>query len=457
MNFAQPIATPIIAPTPPTYGSVLPIDGQLTSVAFSSPHTVTGSNAQGAVYRRVGLAGTWQHLPAPPGVTRVSVSDDGTTFATTSQEQIVRFVNGQWTQVPGAAKTVAVGNASTVYCANAGGQLWRLDPMSGQWAHVPASFQAVDVSVGADGTLYAVDAADGIHRFEPMLGQWTTIPGQLVQISVHDANTVVGVNRQGAVYQLNPASNAWTHLSQVPAASRVAAATDGLYVVCADQSVKHVSAAAPIQLAAAQAAAQAGSMMGAMFGAMGAAFQQPVQQPVQQPAFQQSPFMQSQPQPQVGFMQQPPTQVAMAPGFGFVQAGAPPTVFTPAVVGPCKKCQGKGGLGTFGPCEPGHMHFKAICPVCQGQKVSALQSECQLCQMKGGLSSFGSPCEASPPHMHYKAACPACNGMGLVARPQTKCNTCQGHGGFDTWSKPAVKTAMHYKQDCSACGGRAFF
>jgi hypothetical protein len=198
MNFSQQPQVQVPLAAPPQFGtSVLPIDGQLVSISLSAPHTVTGSNASGAVYRRIGVGGAWQQIPAPPGVVRISVADDGTTFATTNLEQICRFVNNAWQQVAGQAKTVAAGNAGAVFCANAAGQIWRFEPMSGQWQPVAAPFQAVDISVGKDGTLYAVDAVDGIHRFEPMTGAWSTIPGQLTQISVHDAACVVGVNRSG--------------------------------------------------------------------------------------------------------------------------------------------------------------------------------------------------------------------------------------------------------------------
>lgn len=433
MNFAQPIqpiqpvvAQPVAAPA--TYGAAVPIDGQLTSVAFSANHTVTGSNASGAVYRRIGLAGAWQQVPAPAGVVRVSASDDGSLWCTTVSEQICRSVGGAWSQVAGAAKTVAVGNASNVYVANAGGQIWKFDGMA-SWQPVAAPFLAADVSVGADGTLYAVDQADGIHRFEPMLGQWTTIPGQLVQISVHNAQTVVGVNRAGQVYALNPATNTWTHLAHVPPASRVSASGEGLYVVGADQSVKFVPAVAAVMPSI---GAAIGGLFGSMLGAMGAATQAVVHQP----------------QPVV------------------VQAGAPPTVFTPPAVftpvfaqpvaGPCKKCHGKGGLGTFGPCEPGHMHFKAVCAVCQGSRVSILQHACQLCHGKGGIDTWGKPCESTPAHMHYKHACPACSGMGFTANHQSKCTHCHGHGAFDTWGKPCMAGGMHFKHACSHCNGRAF-
>lgn len=33
----------------------------------------------------------------------------------------------------------------------------------------------------------------------------------------------------------------------------------------------------------------------------------------------------------------------------------------------CSVCQGKGGMGAFGPCEPGNVHFKSTCNVCQGR------------------------------------------------------------------------------------------
>jgi len=33
----------------------------------------------------------------------------------------------------------------------------------------------------------------------------------------------------------------------------------------------------------------------------------------------------------------------------------------------CDGCQGKGGNGTFGPCEVDNMHFKSLCLKCNGK------------------------------------------------------------------------------------------
>lgn len=424
-----------------SFGAATAIDGQLSDVSASSTQVV-GVNAMQQIYQRAVPMGQWQQLPG--AAVRVSVADDGTLWVVTAQDQIFRWAGGSWQPVPGALKEISVGSASQIVGSNASGQIYRFDAMANSWALVPAPFAATSVSVGTDGTLYAVDASDNIHRFEPMLNQWSSIPGQLKQISCHNAASVVGVNRLGQVYQFAPASNSWTHLSSLHAPiNRLSVGTNGLYVVATDASVHHlpnaitaVNAAAAATAAMMGAGAGFGALVGNILGAMQAQTAQMGMPPQQQP--------------------QP---VVVQQGLPVVQgmpAGPVPTFVATPAAATCKKCTGKGGLGTFGPCEPSHMHFKATCNVCDGTRVTVLQHQCPMCHGKGGIDTWGKPTDIVPQHMHFKLACPACGGKCYTLNALHKCSHCSGHGWFDTWNKPCAPGSMHAKTQCSHCHGKAY-
>jgi hypothetical protein len=420
-----------------TFGAPTPLDGQLTDVSASSTQVV-GVNATQQIYQRSLPMGQWQQLPG--AAARASVADDGTLWVVTAQDQIFRWIGNTWQPVPGALKEISVGSAAQIVGSNGSGQIYRFDAMANSWALVPAPFAAASVSVGSDGTLYAVDASDNVHRFEPMMSQWIQIPGQLKQISCHNALSVVGVNRLGHVYQLAPSTNTWSHISSLHAPiARLSVGTNGLFVVGNDASINHlpnaittVNAAAAASAAMMGAAGGFGAMVNNMLGAMQA----------QTALMQQG--MPPQPQPGIVVQQGMPT--------------GPVLQHVPVVVAPsaCQKCKAKGGLGTFGPCEPGNMHFKATCNVCDGTRVTVLQHQCPMCHGKGGIDTWGKPCDIVPQHMHFKQACPACAGKSYTLNQLHKCSHCTGHGWFDTWDKPCMPGSMHAKRQCAHCHGKAY-
>jgi len=419
-----------------TFGAPTALDGQLADVSASATQVV-GVNATQQIYQRALPMGTWHQLPG--AAVRVSVADDGTLWVVTAQDQIFRWAGTAWQAVPGALKEISVGSAAQIVGSNASGQIYRFDAMANSWALVPAPFAAASVSVGTDGTLYAVDSGDNVHRFEPMMNQWIQIPGQLKQISCHNAASVVGVNRLGHVYQLAPASNTWSHISSLHApVNRVSVGTNGLYVVGIDSSINHLPHA--ITTVNAAAATTAAMMGGGAFGAFVGNILGAMQAQAATP---------------------PPMQMGVPPQGVVVQQGMPtgpvlqhvPTMIAPS---PCKKCGGKGGLGTFGPCEPGSMHFKATCNVCDGTRVTILQHECPMCHGKGGIDTWGKGCDIVPQHMHFKQACPACAGKCYTLNHLHKCSHCSGHGWFDTWDKPCMPGSMHAKRQCAHCHGKAY-
>ena len=83
------------------------------------------------------------------------------------------------------------------------------------------------------------------------------------------------------------------------------------------------------------------------------------------------------------------------------------------IVGLCKKCNGKGGMGAFGPVTQGEIHYKGPCPNCDGTTRTTRHTECHLCKGKGGLGAFG-PCDIMPRSVHFRSACNSCAGRGYV-------------------------------------------
>ena len=67
----------------------------------------------------------------------------------------------------------------------------------------------------------------------------------------------------------------------------------------------------------------------------------------------------------------------------------------------CPVCEGKGGLGAFGACDPGSVHFKTLCQCCNGARmIAASMQKCPTCNGQGGKGTFG-PCDACGPKYHW--------------------------------------------------------
>ncbi len=103
---------------------------------------------------------------------------------------------------------------------------------------------------------------------------------------------------------------------------------------------------------------------------------------------------------------------------------------------PCPQCQGKGALGTLGPCEPGEEHWKERCPNCDGRHTTLNMMPCLACQAKGGMGTSG-PCGLYDPH--FKSRCGACKGRGysaLLGQPPP------GFGAQPVMAQPVMAQAV---------------
>eukprot|EP01119_Soliformovum_irregulare_P012071 TRINITY_DN310_c0_g2_i1.p1 TRINITY_DN310_c0_g2~~TRINITY_DN310_c0_g2_i1.p1 ORF type:complete len:426 (+),score=61.31 TRINITY_DN310_c0_g2_i1:89-1279(+) len=159
-------------------------------------------------------------------------------------------------------------------------------------------------------------------------------------------------------------------------------------------------------------------------------------------------------QQQTTFVQSFPNVTITSTSSGYTQTGytQPPPVVASVT---CPRCQGKGGIGTFGPCEPGNMHFKSTCPVCVGSRKYHGGPACPKCNGLGGTGTFG-PCDSS--NMHYKGPCRTCNGSCYFT-PGTnfrQCTGCGGKGGIGKFG-PCDLSNMHYTHDCGSCSGRGYY
>jgi len=117
----------------------------------------------------------------------------------------------------------------------------------------------------------------------------------------------------------------------------------------------------------------------------------------------------------------------------------------------CPKCHGKGGMGTFGPCSRGDIHYKRPCPTCDGNGATTLTQICIKCNGQGGMGTFG-PCEIKS--VHFKRNCELCQGRCyfLPGTYHVKCTICNGMGGRGTFG-PCSVGDVHYKGRCQSCRG----
>ena len=103
---------------------------------------------------------------------------------------------------------------------------------------------------------------------------------------------------------------------------------------------------------------------------------------------------------------------------------------------PCPQCQGKGALGTLGPCAAGDEHWKERCPNCDGRHTTLNMMPCLACQAKGGMGTSG-PCGLYDPH--FKSRCGACKGRGysaLLGQPPP------GFGAQPVMAQPVMAQAV---------------
>ena len=96
----------------------------------------------------------------------------------------------------------------------------------------------------------------------------------------------------------------------------------------------------------------------------------------------------------------------------------------------CPLCDGKGGLGTFGPVKRGDILWKRDCPNCKGRCQTNNTLKCIPCKGQGGQGTFGA---CSVMDMHFESACRHCHGNGY---------TRGGGGGISQQAAPKPKKSV---------------
>jgi len=381
-------------PVPELHPKTEGVDGELVDVSVGS--NAWGVNRNDDIYRRDN--GVWTQVPGK--LCRITCSDDGTVLGVNRQDGIFRFVGGQWQQLPGQLVDVSAGSSQHIWGVNRLGSLYKWDLNNNKWqqvstATIPGGDCIADVSVGADGTAFVVTKNQKIYQYNTMTQTFSELPGALVCISVLHGGAVVGCNAQGKCYQLSP-PNKWNEITGIPPKqTRVSVGTQGVWFVGTDQRIHSKKLNSP-QMSAGGMSAM-GSMMGNMMGNMMAATTAMHSNMAQNMAAQQQINAQNQMAMQ--------NNAAMMGG-GTMMGGS-------GIVGLCKKCNGKGGMGAFGPVTQGEIHYKGPCPNCDGTTRTTRHTECHLCKGKGGLGAFG-PCDIMPRSVHFRSACNACSGRGYV-------------------------------------------
>jgi len=118
-----------------------------------------------------------------------------------------------------------------------------------------------------------------------------------------------------------------------------------------------------------------------------------------QPPYNPNPYNQPYQSPQ------PSINISLGPtGMSMTQSGMQQAIT-------CPSCCGKSGLGTFGYCNQGDIHYKRACNTCNGSAmVRGFPQRCPACQGKGSMGTFG-PC--TPWDIHAKGPCVSCAGRGF--------------------------------------------
>jgi len=125
-----------------------------------------------------------------------------------------------------------------------------------------------------------------------------------------------------------------------------------------------------------------------------------------------------------------------------------PSLTQPSPLFACPKCEGKGGVGTFGSASVGDFFYKGPCPFCKGAKnfSSGTSTKCVKCHGSGSGGLFGA----------YN--CNLCAGEGYFLGNWTfhVCTTCTGKGGHDAFGIPVPQGGKGFAFICPACDGKCY-
>ena len=205
-------------------GNFVNVPGAATRLAVGPDNTLWALNAAGGIYYL--RSGSSSFTGIAGGGSEISIASDGSAYVISSVpggsagRGIYRYLNGLWTQLPGAGITVTasidsgtyanilgVNNSSIsitpggFYVTNVQGGIYYYNLNSG---FVQLSGGAISLAPTASGGLFALGDPGayqhGIYYNNLITGQWTSMPGAAVSLATY-GNTVYAVGAAGGIYQ----------------------------------------------------------------------------------------------------------------------------------------------------------------------------------------------------------------------------------------------------------------
>ena len=175
--------------------------GEATRIDVDSYHNAWVVNQAGNIFTWVG--GDWSRVQG-------SASDIGagggavwaigrTTLG--GGFNIMRWNNGSWQDIPGAAVRIDVNQAGQAWVVNDRGDAFRWNGST--WVGAPGK-QGRDISVGSDGQVFMVgwdDVGDGYPIYRWTGTSWTLVDGALKNISVGPNGLIWGTNSRGNIWR----------------------------------------------------------------------------------------------------------------------------------------------------------------------------------------------------------------------------------------------------------------
>ena len=177
------------------------VPGKLVQVSCSSFDRAVGVNASSQIFEFDGR--DWRNIPG--SAIWASEGRDGSVFCCNAQGLAFRLNpdRNTWTQLGGAGLTqIAVGDAENVACV-AAGLGFRFTPHNNDWKRLPGDPGSglTRVSISSGGRRIVVLAGDRAMAFDGV-GAWSHIPSPpLASISVADGS-MVGATREQSIFAM---------------------------------------------------------------------------------------------------------------------------------------------------------------------------------------------------------------------------------------------------------------
>jgi len=196
--------------------------GSLTRISAGGDNIWGIHTSQQQVYRW--MNNQWSRVVGPPhgSPTDISAASDGTVIILNSYHQIFRWKASEhysqsWTQLPGALTSISVGSAKNIWGCNQQHEIFFWNSTQG-WIRKEGG-PCVQITAAADGTVFVLTLDDQILQLNSN-STWKNIPNPefsnspFISISVSDSKTVIATNREGELWIFNGVG--WERVSGGP-------------------------------------------------------------------------------------------------------------------------------------------------------------------------------------------------------------------------------------------------